>query len=119
MSAVSRDSLASFRELEIESGQSILARVIDLFFETTPPVFKEARLAIGNNEASRVARFAHNLKGSCSNFGAQRMRDACERLETMATVGDLNAAEELLNEAEREFELVRIALENELMEKAQ
>jgi PAS domain S-box-containing protein len=118
MTAVSRESLAGFRELEMESGRSILSGVIDLFIETTPPVFKEARLAIGRNDASRLARFAHNLKGSCSNFGARRMRDACERLESAAALGNLAAAEELLDEAEREFGMVRMALENELAEKA-
>ena len=115
---VSQATLASFRELEEESGQSILDTVIDLFIETTPPVFKEARIALGGYDAPRVARLAHTLKGSCSNFGARRMRDACERLESIALLGNLDGGELLLDKMEREFGYVRTALENELTVRA-
>jgi len=53
------------------------------------------------------------LKGSCSNFGAERMRRVCELLEQAAHDGVLEEAPKLIEQIENEFELVRIALEHE------
>jgi len=111
---VCREKISTFRQLEEESGQTVLVSVVDLFIERTPPMFKEARRAVMSNDAPRVARLAHTLKGSCSNFGAQRMRAACERLEAAAIGADIREAVGMVDEIEREFSFVRVALENEL-----
>jgi len=111
--AVSREMISDFRELEIESGQKMLAGVITLFLDTAPPVIDDVRSAVGRKDAGRVARAAHTLKGSCSNFGAERMRTACQRLEELANRGALEGAGELLAAVEKEFSYVRVALEHE------
>ena len=112
---VCREKISSFRQLEDESGTAVLVSVIDLFIERTPPMFKEIRRAVLSNDATRIARLAHTIKGSCSNFGAHRMKAACELLEAAAS-GDGNPAGMvgMLDEIEREFGLVRDALEHEL-----
>ena len=46
------------------------------------------------------------------------MHAACERLETVALRGSLEAVGSMLDEIEREFGFVRAALENELEIKA-
>ena len=111
---VCREKISSFRQLEEESGQTVLVSVIDLFIERTPPMFKEARRAVLSNDAPRVARLAHTMKGSCSNFGAHRMLAACARLEAAAIGDDMRGGSGLVDEIEREFSFVRTALENEL-----
>jgi PAS domain S-box-containing protein len=109
------EKISSFRQLEEESGQTVLVSVIDLFIERTPPMFQEARRAVVSNDTTRLARLAHTIKGSCSNFGAQRMRAACERLEAAAGGdGGMRGIDGMLDEIEREFGYVRVALENEL-----
>ena len=60
-----------------------------------------------------MARAAHTLKGSCSNFGAERLAEACLRLEQRAGGGCLETAGRLLEEIEKEFAEVRGALEKE------
>jgi PAS domain S-box-containing protein len=112
---VCHEKITSFRQLEEESGQMVLVSVIDLFVARTPPMFKEAKKAILSNDTPRVVRLAHTIKGSCSNFGAHRMRAACERLEN-AALGDarMEGMVEMLDEIEREFGFVRTALKNEL-----
>jgi CheY-like chemotaxis protein/HPt (histidine-containing phosphotransfer) domain-containing protein len=117
-SVVCQERISSFRQLEEESGQAVLISVIDLFIERTPPMFKEARRAVISNDAPRVARLAHTIKGSCSNFGAQRMLAACERLEAAASSKDIREGAGLVDEIEREFGLVRLALKNEMEVKA-
>ena len=61
----------------------------------------------------QLERAAHTLKGSCTNFGAERMRAACERLELAARAGNLENAAGMIKEIDNEFELVRLALEHE------
>ncbi len=113
-SFVCAEKINGFRQLEEDTGQNVLVSVIDLFIERTPPMFKEARRAVVSNDTSRVARLAHSLIGSCSNFGAQRMRAACDRLEAAAAGRDMRNAIALVEDIEREFDLVRIALQKEL-----
>jgi CheY-like chemotaxis protein/HPt (histidine-containing phosphotransfer) domain-containing protein len=109
--AINAHSVNGLRELD-ESG-TILSKLIDLFFENTPVVLKEARAAVAAKNHPQLARAAHMLKGSCSNFGADRMREACVRLEQLACSEQLDGAEELLAEAEKEFNYVRLALQRE------
>ncbi|MEO6785577.1 MAG: Hpt domain-containing protein, partial [Chthoniobacteraceae bacterium] len=98
---------------------SVLESVVELFIERTPPMFTEARKAIMSDDPERVARLIHTIKGSCSNFGAHRMRAACERLEH-AVLGDSSrdSLVEMLTRIEREFGFVCAALENELEAKS-
>ena len=117
-SFVCAEKISGFRQLEGDTGQDVLVSVIDLFIERTPPMFKEARRAVMGNDGPRVARLAHTLKGSCSNFGAQRMGAACDRLEAAAIGADMRNGTALVDDVEREFNLVRIALEHELEGKA-
>jgi HPt (histidine-containing phosphotransfer) domain-containing protein len=105
--------LAGFRELEVEGEESILGKLIDVFIENTPRVLAEARQALHTRMSPQLERAAHTLKGSCSNFGAERMRAACQRLEHSAKDGNLEDAASLIKEIENEFELVRLALEHE------
>jgi PAS domain S-box-containing protein len=116
---VCREKISGFRQLEEESGQTVLVSVIDLFIERTPPMFKEARRAVMSNDASRIVRLAHTLKGSCSNFGAHRMRAACERLEAAALGnGGRAGLAGMIDEIEREYGFVRDALATELEAKS-
>jgi len=105
------EAMAGFRGLEDASGDDLLSKLIDVFIENTPRVLAEARTALAQNSTPGLARAAHTLKGSCSNFGAERMRLACKELETFTNRGVIEGSEELLSAVEREFSYVRLALE--------
>jgi PAS domain S-box-containing protein len=105
--------LAGFREMEVDGEESILGKLIDVFIDNSPRVLEEARHALATRLSPQLERAAHTLKGSCSNFGAERMRAACERLEHAARAGNLENGANLIKEIENEFELVRLALEHE------
>ena len=112
--AVDLRALDGFRELDNAGSSGILTQLISVFLENTPIVLAEARSALARKSAPQLARAAHTLKGSCSNFGAHRLRAACERLEKAATINSLASAEQMLAAIEREFSGVRAALESEL-----
>jgi two-component system, sensor histidine kinase and response regulator len=107
-------ALAGFRELDAEGGGGILVQLIQVFLENTPSVIAEARDALANHSSPGIARAAHTLKGSCSNFGASRMREACQTLEDAAGAGSLERAGPMIGSIEKEFACVRAALEKEV-----
>ena len=107
------NAIESFRDLDGAGGDELLVKLIDVFLENTPKILAEARAALTNHASPQLARAAHTLKGSCSNFGADRMRTACQQLESLANRGAIDGAEELLVAVEREFSYVRVALERE------
>ena len=111
---VGREALGSFRALEAESGQNVLAGLIEVFLENTPLVILAAKLAASARDCPRVAREIHLLKGSCANFGAARMRAVCEEIEASARAGEIDRVGELIAEVEREYGCVQAALEGEL-----
>ena len=106
--------LEGVRELEAETGQNIVAGLITLFLENTPSILADAREALAHKDAARLSRAAHTLKGSCSNFGANRLQKICEHLEQAADAGDIDKVSGILEDAGREFSYLRIALENEI-----
>ena len=82
--------------------------------ENTPSILADAREALAHKDAARLSRAAHTLKGSCSNFGANRLQKICEHLEQAADAGDIDKVSGILEDAGREFSYLRIALENEI-----
>ncbi len=111
--AIDLNAISSFRDLDELTGDDLLVKLIDVFLGNSPKVIAEARAALASHATPQLARAAHSLKGSCSNFGAERLRLACERLEAFANRGVLEGAEELLAIVEKEFSYVRVALEHE------
>jgi CheY-like chemotaxis protein len=107
-------ALDGFRQFDGDDGPSLLVQLIGVFLENTPVLLRDLRRALATNSAKDVQRVAHTLKGSCSNFGANRLRAACLNLEQLAEAGNLEGAEILLQEIEKTFEGVRQALEREL-----
>ncbi|MDB6150472.1 MAG: domain S-box protein [Chthoniobacter sp.] len=103
----------TFREMDPDSENGLLEGLIDAFVENTPKVLSEAWTALSGQFAPKLAMAAHSLKGSCSNFGAENMREACAQLEKEAGEGNLERAPKLLAEIEQEFENVRLALEHQ------
>jgi len=104
--------LAAFRDFD-DNGENLLCKLIDVFLENSPKLIGEARAALHVRDAAGVGRAGHTLKGSCSNFGAERLRKACFELEEAGVQGDLRRIPELLASVEREFNTVRLALERE------
>ncbi len=111
---INRAVLEGFRELETESGQVVLAGLIRIFLLNTPAVIRDARKAVAERDFESLSHNAHLLKGSCSNFGAARMRMACEKVENSARAGEWVRMNDLICAIEHEYDCVRIALEQEI-----
>lgn len=108
-------AVSAFRDMENDGEENVLESLVTIFVQSAPSVLAEARAAYEERDAARLSRAAHLLKGSCSNFGARRLRHACERLESAAGASNFDDVGGLLAKAEREFGHVRVALEHELL----
>jgi signal transduction histidine kinase/DNA-binding response OmpR family regulator/HPt (histidine-containing phosphotransfer) domain-containing protein len=62
--------------------------------------------ALNNNQPDVVGASAHRLKSSSANWGANRMAELCQTLETSAKSGSLDNAGELVREIQQERERI-------------
>ncbi|WP_040070035.1 Hpt domain-containing protein [Pseudomonas batumici] len=65
------------------------------------------------SNAADLGAVAHSFKGSSSNMGALRLAELCRQLELLAGQLPLVGVEELINQIDREYELVRRVYETE------
>lgn len=86
------DRAAALERLEGDSA--LLAELAALFVEDCPQLMASIRQAIECQDPEALARAAHALKGSVSNFAARRAVDQALRLEAMGRQGDLEGAPE-------------------------
>ena len=112
-SVIDQGVLASLRELEQDADEDLLGELIELFFEDAPARLHCLRGAMAQADANAFMRAAHSLKGSASNLGARGMAVLCSDLEQRAGSGSLDGVEATVAALEKEFELVRHALEQE------
>jgi len=81
---------------------SFLQEIVDLFSEDSPKLLAGIRAAIAASDRQALERAAHTLKGSVSNFGAERARAAALQLEMLGRTGDLTGAAVACRSLERE-----------------
>jgi len=82
--AVEPERIEMLRELGADGAEDILTDLIDTFMGNAPELLSEAEQGLTRGESGLVARAAHTLMGSCSNFGAKPLQDLCRQLEALA-----------------------------------
>ena len=95
----------------IDAGMSaIVPTVVKTFLETSERTIEKAETAIHTSQSAELAQAAHNLKGSCSNLGATRLRELCQQLENLGASASPQSATNLLEALKEEFVRVRTEL---------
>jgi HPt (histidine-containing phosphotransfer) domain-containing protein len=69
-------------------------------------------IAIQANNAAKVRELAHTLKGSCASMGIAGLAGICQDIENMGKANDLALAPGRLNDANAEYEQVKLVLGN-------
>jgi len=97
---------SSLEELlkRVEGNRSLLDELIELFVHDAPRQMNDIRQAIAKGDTTLLYDAAHTLKGSASNFGAERLTDVAERLEVRAKENDLRTATQVFVTLELELE---------------
>ncbi|MBA4386960.1 MAG: hypothetical protein C0404_03200 [Verrucomicrobia bacterium] len=88
-----------------------LRRMRDLYIIQAEETLSGLTRAIKENKAETVNHLAHRLAGASLTLGIDGMVPTMRQLESRGRDGSLGNAPELLEEAKREFETVRTALD--------
>lgn len=103
----------AFVRLRRIGGDAFLKRSIDRFLEYAPKKMEALRTGLAAGELITVERAAHQLKPSAGNFGANRLQELAEEIETLAAAGESDRVRNVLPEFEALFVQVKSRLEVE------
>ena len=103
-------ALAALRELN-PGDDSFFQDLIQIFLDDSPQRIAEIEQSLVKRDVRQLPLAAHSLKGSSSNFGAERLRALSEQFELLGRQGPLSDAPRQLLALKNEFARVRAALE--------
>lgn len=106
--------LERVRSLQKAGRPSVLRKLADLYFASTPEVLEGLRQAVSAADAKAMHRNAHRLKGSSIQVGARGLSSLCTELEDLGQSGSTAGAESPLSRIEVEYERVCEALKEEI-----
>jgi signal transduction histidine kinase/CheY-like chemotaxis protein len=87
--------------LDVVGGNAdLFARVREVFARQTPEILAAMRAAAAARDSDALARHAHKLKGSLSNFPGQSGVAVAANLENAARLGDLERVDAMVDELE-------------------
>ena len=107
---IDQDKLAQLRQLEEETTPGLIKKLLDVFERTSAADVATMRQAIEDQDREALREAAHHLKGSCGNFGAERLTALAFELESGAPKTGMEDLGALLREVENELGRVREAL---------
>jgi signal transduction histidine kinase/DNA-binding response OmpR family regulator/HAMP domain-containing protein len=103
----------------VEGDRNLMKEVVALFLEECPALLAEIKNALDEEDADRLVRTAHAIKGSVGNFGARNAFEMALRMEMMGKNKELEGAKELFNALSEEIDRLKIALEETVAEDCQ
>ena len=104
-------AIQALRDLSPDGGAEFLRELITIYLADTPRQLAELEDALGRQDAAKVTRAAHTIKGSSGNFGAAEFTQLAYAIELQGKANDLAAAAAALPEFKRSYARVAAALE--------
>lgn len=89
----------------------LLEEVIELFYSEYPTHMEKIRTALAENNPEQVAKAAHTLKGSISNFACPSAFDAVYQLELTGKNNTLDQTESAIQTVDEKVQELRPVLE--------
>lgn len=91
-------------------AEELLPELAPMLLEDAPEMLKSLTLAIQAGNGGKVKELAHTLKGSCASMGIIGLAAICQDIENMGKANDLALAPARLNDANAEYEQVKLVL---------
>jgi CheY-like chemotaxis protein len=108
-------ALDGYREEAGKEGDQMLVGLMDIFIQNGQVALEDASHAAQLHDWNKLARVAHMLKGSASNFGAKSLQNACEWVETAASKQASTEVDRALAYLHFEFDLVKLAMDHAIV----
>ncbi len=103
-----RDALLTHHAAEL--GLATTQQIIDLFMNTMPATFAQAKQAFADGNNSLLLRSVHRIKGSASTIGLLALADMAAKLEATVVEGQHAQIHTLLTELEQRLPGVMASL---------
>ncbi|EXC05705.1 Histidine-containing phosphotransfer protein 1 [Morus notabilis] len=102
------------QQLQDESNPDFVVEVVSLFFEDSEKLLNDLTSALGQQSVDfkRVDAHVHQLKGSSSSIGAQRVKNACIALRNYCEEQNIEGCIGCLQQVKHEYNMVKNKLEN-------
>ncbi|MCH7944892.1 MAG: PAS domain S-box protein, partial [Armatimonadetes bacterium] len=84
--------------------REFVQKLIDKFVANAPSELEQLTKLVADGDVGETTRLAHGLKGAAAYCGAELFRKSAARLEEIGRAGNLNGADECIDELELELE---------------
>lgn len=101
--AVDRDTLIAL----LDGNPDLITTIVDSFLEDCPDYMEAIREAVDAEDAQRLKREAHGLKGAAGSLRAEPASEAARVLEEMGHSDDFAEAEAALETLEHEIDRLK------------
>ncbi|KAK4273511.1 hypothetical protein QN277_021894 [Acacia crassicarpa] len=107
------DQFTQLQQLQDESNPDFVVEVVTLFFEDAERLLNEIAKALGQGsiDFKRVDAHVHQLKGSSSSIGAQRVQKVCIAFRSYCEEQNVEGCLKILQQVKEEYWLVKNKLE--------
>ena len=116
VSAINRQFLEQFRELDPSGGSGLIKEIMQMFLESTADTLRQIDQAAANGDADGLRRAAHTLKSSSANVGAETLSRLFLQLEVLGRNEQLETVTPLLGEIRLANEMAAREIHEFLME---
>ncbi|KAF4356082.1 hypothetical protein F8388_013654 [Cannabis sativa] len=101
-------------QLQDESNPDFVVEVVSLFFDDTEKLLNDLTAALEQQcvDFKRVDAHVHQLKGSSSSIGAERVKNGCVAFRNLCEEQNTDACLRCLQQVKQEYYLVKNKLEN-------
>ncbi len=107
-------ALDNLRQFTVETGETLLSKVISLFLSVAPKEIKILKHALDQKDITTLIKIAHGFKSACRSLGAETLADYAASLEKIARQGHTLGIDALLQTIEFNLPSVLLALRQEL-----
>lgn len=93
------------------NDENLVIRISKAFLDDMPKQMDKLSEDIHSGDASAAGHQAHKIRGASANVGGEAMRDRASAMESAGDSGDIASLKKLMPDLQREFELLKEAME--------
>ncbi|KAJ4840722.1 peroxiredoxin type-2 [Turnera subulata] len=107
------DQFNQLQQLQDESNPDFVVEVVSLFFEDSERLLNELAKSLEQQtiDFKRIDAHVHQLKGSSSSIGAQRVQRVCIAFRNFCDEKNVEGCQKCLQQVKHEYSLVKSKLE--------
>ncbi|CAK7340818.1 unnamed protein product [Dovyalis caffra] len=107
------DQFNQLQQLQDESNPDFVVEVVTLFFEDSERLLNELAKALEQQSVDyrKIDAHVHQLKGSSSSIGAQRVQKVCIAFRNCCEDRNIEGCQKCLQQVKHEYSLVKTKLE--------